>query len=161
VLVLNSGSSTLKYAVIDPSRAAEAQRGVVGPGDLPSVLALVDMASLSAVGHRIVHGGPRFTRPTLIDDAVLQAIRDLVPLAPLHNPAGIEGIEAARAALPDLPQVAVFDTAFHYTLPDPAATYAIDRELARRLHIRRYGFHGTSVRYVSERTAALLNRPLR
>ena len=108
VLVLNSGSSTLKYAVIDPSQPAEAPRGVVGPGDLSAVLSAVDRSSIAAVGHRIVHGGPRFTRPTLIDDAVLQAIRDLVPLAPLHNPAGIEGIEAARAALPDLPQVAVF-----------------------------------------------------
>jgi acetate kinase len=161
VLVLNSGSSTLKYAVIDPERPSAARRGVVGPGDLSAVLNEVDRSNLRAVGHRIVHGGPRFTRPTLIDDGVLEAIRDLVPLAPLHNPAGIAGIEAAREALPDLPQVAVFDTAFHYTLPDPAATYAIDRELAQRWHIRRYGFHGTSVRYVAERTAALLNRPLR
>jgi acetate kinase len=161
VLVLNSGSSTLKYAVIDPDRPSAARRGVVGPADLSAVLNQVDRSNLRAVGHRIVHGGPRFTRPTLVDDAVLQAIRDLVPLAPLHNPAGIAGIEAAREALPDLPQVAVFDTAFHYTLPDPAAMYAIDRELAQRWQIRRYGFHGTSVRYVAERTAALLNRPLR
>ena len=158
--MLNSGSSTLKYAVIDPGRPADARRGEVDPGDLASVLAGVDRSVITAVGHRIVHGGPRFTRPTLVDDAVLAAIRDLVPLAPLHNPAGIAGIEAARAALPDRPQVAVFDTAFHYTLPDAAATYAIDRDLARRLTIRRYGFHGTSVRYVAERTAALLNRPL-
>ena len=160
VLVLNSGSSTLKYAVIDPSRPASAQRGTVDPAEVDSVLASVDREGLVGVGHRIVHGGPRFTGPTLVDDAVLGQIRDLVPLAPLHNPYGIAGIEAARAALPDLPQVAVFDTAFHYTLPDAAATYAIDRSVAEPLRIRRYGFHGTSFRYVAQQTAVLLNRPL-
>jgi acetate kinase len=163
-LVLNSGSSTLKYAVVEPERAGADSRGVVAPSDLDAILAALsrtDRARLTAVGHRVVHGGPRFTRPTLIDDDVLAAIRELVPLAPLHNPAGIAGIEAARAALPELPQVAVFDTAFHHTLPDAAATYAIDRNLAERFAIRRYGFHGTSVRYVAEQTAALLDRPLR
>jgi acetate kinase len=163
VLVLNSGSSTLKYAVIEPASASKRTRGVVAPSDLDAILTAVspaDRAALTAVGHRIVHGGPRFTRPTLIDDDVLASIRELVPLAPLHNPAGIAGIEAARAALPDLPQVAVFDTAFHHTLPDVAFTYAIDRAVAERLRIRRYGFHGTSVRYVAEQTAVLLNRPL-
>jgi acetate kinase len=159
VLVLNSGSATLKYAVVDPPGPAT-ERGTVGPSDIDAVLASVEVAPLTAVGHRIVHGGARFTRPTLVDDAVLDAIRDLVPLAPLHNPSGIAVIEAARAALPDLPQVAVFDTAFHATLPDAAATYAIDRSIAERLAIRRYGFHGTSFRYVAQRTADLLDRTL-
>ena len=107
----------------------------------------------------MVHGGRKFSAPVLVDDAVLAAIKDLVPLAPLHNPANLAGIEVARAALPDVPQVAVFDTAFHHTLPEAAATYAIDRETAERYGIRRYGFHGTSHAYVSRRTAELLGRP--
>jgi acetate kinase len=115
---------------------------------------------VQAVGHRVVHGGDRFTAPALIDDDVLSAIRDLIPLAPLHNPASVAGIEAARTLLPDVPQVAVFDTAFHHTLPGAAATYAIDQALAAQLGIRRYGFHGTSHRYVAQQTAILLGRPL-
>ena len=108
----------------------------------------------------MVHGGSRFTAPVLVDDDVLAGIRDLVPLAPLHHPGSIAGLEAARALLPGIPHVAVFDTAFHRTLPEAAATYAVDRSLARRLGIRRYGFHGTSHRYVAEQTALLLRRPL-
>jgi acetate kinase len=160
VFVLNAGSSTLKYALIDPSRPAEARRGVAPLDSLRDVLDSVKTAEVTAVGHRIVHGGPRFTAPTLVDDAVLAEIRDLVPLAPLHNPAGIAGIEASRVAFPGRPQVAVFDTAFHHRIPDHAAAYAIDRDLARRHRIRRYGFHGISFGYVAQQTAALLNRPL-
>jgi acetate kinase len=115
---------------------------------------------IAAVGHRVVHGGARFREPVLVDDGVLAAIRELSELAPLHNPANATGIEAARRALPGVPQVAVFDTAFHATLPAAAATYALDRELAGRYGIRRYGFQGISVGWVVARTAELLGRPV-
>ncbi|GIJ25994.1 acetate kinase [Micromonospora qiuiae] len=169
VLVLNSGSSSVKYRLYDGEHVLD--RGIVerigepggGPGDhaaaIRQILAGLDLTRLAAVGHRVVHGGRRFTAPTLVDDAVLAAIADLIPLAPLHNPANLTGIAVAREALPAVPQVAVFDTAFHHTLPDSTATYAIDQEVAQRYGIRRYGFHGTSHAYVSRRTADLLGRP--
>ncbi|MEV6815420.1 acetate kinase [Micromonospora sp. NPDC051296] len=169
VLVLNCGSSSVKYRLYDGERVTA--KGTVerigepggGPADhagaVRQILAGLDLSGLAAVGHRVVHGGRRFTSPTLVDDAVLAAITDLVPLAPLHNPANLAGIAVARDALPGVPQVAVFDTAFHHTLPDSAATYAIDRDIAQRYGIRRYGFHGTSHAYVSRRTAELLGRP--
>nr|WP_274637385.1 acetate kinase [Microbacterium bovistercoris] len=113
-----------------------------------------------AVGHRVVHGGARFFEPTLITPLVEINIEELAVLAPLHNPANLAGIVAARRAFPDLPHVAVFDTAFHQTLPAPAYTYAIDAELAAHHRIRRYGFHGTSHKFVSEAAAAFLGRPL-
>ncbi|GGM08641.1 acetate/propionate family kinase [Dactylosporangium sucinum] len=169
ILVLNSGSSSVKYRVVDLADPSGGERGLVErigePGGVPDhtaaltqVLERVDGAGVTAVGHRVVHGGERFRAPTLVDDAVLDELRSLVPLAPLHNPGGIIGIEAARAALPDVPHVAVFDTAFHATLPPAAATYALDRELAARHGIRRYGFHGTSCAFVAGRTADLLGR---
>ncbi|MGC4867793.1 acetate/propionate family kinase [Micromonospora sp. DT53] len=169
VLVLNCGSSSVKWRRYDGDRALD--HGTVerigepggGPADhadaVRQVLDGLDLTGLAAVGHRVVHGGRTFSAPVLVDDAVLAAIKDLVPLAPLHNPANLAGIEVARAALPDVPQVAVFDTAFHHTLPEAAATYAIDRDTAERYDIRRYGFHGTSHAYVSRRTAELLGRP--
>ncbi|MCM0675734.1 acetate kinase [Micromonospora phytophila] len=169
VFVLNCGSSSVKWRLYDGDRVVD--KGTVervgepggGPPDhetaVREVLAGLDLTGLTAVGHRVVHGGRTFSAPVLIDDAVLAAIRDLVPLAPLHNPANLAGIEVARAALPDVAQVAVFDTAFHHTLPEAAATYAIDRATAERYGIRRYGFHGTSHAYVSRRTAELLDRP--
>ncbi|MBM0276912.1 acetate/propionate family kinase [Micromonospora tarensis] len=169
VLVLNCGSSSVKWRRYDGERALD--HGTVervgepggGPADhteaVRQILDGLDLTGLTAVGHRVVHGGRTFSAPVLVDDAVLAAIRDLVPLAPLHNPANLAGIEVARAALPDIPQVAVFDTAFHHTLPEAAATYAIDRDTAERYAIRRYGFHGTSHGYVSRRTAELLDRP--
>ena len=171
ILVLNSGSSSVKYRLVDPDQPDRGERGLVErigePGGiadhgaaLDEVLGRLDRTLVRAVGHRVVHGGSRFVAPTLIDDAVVSAIRDLIPLAPLHNPGSLCGIEAARALLPGVPHVAVFDTAFHATLPPAAATYAIDRGLAERLDIRRYGFHGTSHRFVSERTAVLLGRPI-
>jgi acetate kinase len=107
--------------------------------------------TIDAVGHRIVHGGARFFQPALIDDAVLSDIRELTELAPLHNPAGVAGIEAVRQTVPNAPNVAVFDTAFHHNLPAVAARYALPAELSDRLQLRRYGFHGISYRYVSER----------
>jgi acetate kinase len=160
ILVLNAGSSSLKYA-------AGGRRGIVERvTDYREALrqALADLAlepaAVRAVGHRVVHGGARFTQPTLVDDEVLATLRELVPLAPLHNPPAIAGIEAARALVPAAPQVAVFDTAFHASLPAAAATYAIDVDVAREHGIRRYGFHGISVAHVARRTATLLDRPL-
>ncbi|MFI2661146.1 acetate kinase [Micromonospora carbonacea] len=172
VLVLNCGSSSVKYRLYDGDEVLA--KGTVervgepggGPADHETaVRGILDrlgpdgLAGLTAVGHRVVHGGRRFTEPVLVDDAVFAAIGELVPLAPLHNPANLAGIRVAREALPGVPQVAVFDTAFHHTLPEAAATYAIDRDTARRHDIRRYGFHGTSHAYVSRRTAELLDRP--
>ncbi|SIN18377.1 acetate/propionate family kinase [Micromonospora cremea] len=169
VLVLNCGSSSVKWRRYDGERVLD--QGTVervgepggGPADhttaVRQILAGQDLSGLAAVGHRVVHGGRTFTTPVLVDDAVLAAIRDLVPLAPLHNPANLAGIEVAREMLPNVPQVAVFDTAFHHTLPEAATTYAIDRDTAERYAIRRYGFHGTSHAYVSRRTAELLGRP--
>jgi acetate kinase len=113
---------------------------------------------LAAIGHRVVHGGRTFTRPTLIDEAVLEEIERLIPLAPLHNPANLTGIVTARALNPQLPQVAVFDTTFHTTVPEHAARYAIDTATADEHRVRRYGFHGTSHAYVSRRTAELLGK---
>jgi acetate kinase len=173
VLVLNSGSSSVKYQLIDMTDGSRPASGLVErigeppyPDHATALRAIadelaaeglgLDSPGLAAIGHRVVHGGTRFTGPTLITDEVVDTIRELVPLAPLHNPANITGIEVARALRPDLPQVAVFDTAFHATLPEYAARYAIDTETADRYSIRRYGFHGTSHQYVSRRTAELL-----
>jgi acetate kinase len=169
VLVINAGSSSLKYEVIDLG-SGERTGGIVerigesgGVADhteaVRQALATVS-AHPDAVGHRIVHGGTRFVEPTLIDDDVESAIEGLADLAPLHNPPGLAGIRGARAVLPEVPHVAVFDTAFHATLPDHAATYAIDRTVARDHGIRRYGFHGTSFLSVSKAAARLLERPL-
>ncbi|SCL39578.1 acetate kinase [Micromonospora rhizosphaerae] len=169
VLVLNCGSSSVKYRLYDGETVRD--KGTVerigepggGPADhetaVREIIARLDLTGLSAVGHRVVHGGRTFSEPMLIDDAVFAAIEDLVPLAPLHNPGNLTGIRVARESLPDVPQVAVFDTAFHHTLSEAAATYAIERDVAQRYGIRRYGFHGTSHAYVSRRTAELLERP--
>lgn len=179
VLVLNAGSSSLKYQLIEPDSGESLADGTVEQiGEPESSVADhraalqaafralsgagIDLhaCGLAAVGHRVVHGGPVFYRPTVIDDTVIGALKQLSMLAPLHNPPAIEGIEVARTMLPDVPHVAVFDTAFFHDLPAAAATYAIDLELAQKWHIRRYGFHGTSHRYVSEHAAAFLGRPL-
>ncbi|MBB1126354.1 acetate/propionate family kinase [Thiospirillum jenense] len=127
---------------------------------LQSSGALTDIQELCAVGHRVVHGGEAFHIPTIIDDAVIDAIRQMIPLAPLHNPANLDGILIARALFPQVPQVAVFDTAFHQTMPRPAYHYALPATLYNEHHIRRYGFHGTSHHYVAKRAALLLNKPL-
>ena len=125
-----------------------------------SVLAEVKGVAIAAVAHRVVHGGARFTGATLLDDEAIAAIEACVPLAPLHNPANLAAIRAARRALPDLPQIAVFDTAFHARMPRRATTYAIDPVLAEQHGIRRYGFHGTSHAYVADLAAKHLRRPL-
>ncbi len=179
VLVINSGSSSLKYQLVEPaSGVARASGHVERIGEESSSVpdheaALrrafdeltedgIDLRNcgLAAVGHRVVHGGTEFYRPTLLDDERIAALEKLSELAPLHNPPALKGIEVARKLLPDVPQIAVFDTAFFHDLPPEAATYAIDREVAQRWQIRRYGFHGTSHRYVSERAADFLGRPL-
>jgi len=192
VLVINSGSSSIKYQLVDTGTGESLASGLVerigqesshlkheAPGGtfeldepvedheagMARVLAMFAehgpallAEALHAVGHRVVQGGNVFAGPAVIDDAVLKQISDLSPLAPLHNPAHVAGIVAARHAFPTVPHVAVFDTSFHQTLPPAAYTYAIDRELAARFSIRRYGAHGTSHRYVARTTAEFLGR---
>lgn len=194
VLVLNSGSSSLKYSLVQPDSGVSLAKGMVERigdrhssallefgglkarreepvPDYESALRLtfdlfaevgghLETLGLMAVGHRVVHGGPDLFRPTVVDDALIAQLDELSPLAPLHNPPAVLGIEVARKILPDLPHVAVFDTAFFHDLPAAAATYAIDRDIAAQWHIRRYGFHGTSHRYVSTQAAAFLGVPL-
>jgi acetate kinase len=172
VLVLNSGSSSVKYAVVEPDSGAMLADGIVeriGEGEVPDHAAALhvvfdeladDTAGVIAVGHRVVHGGPDLYRPTLVDRALIAKLEALAPLAPLHNPPAVLGIQVACKALPDLPHIAVFDTAFFHDLPPAASTYAIDRDIAAQWHIRRYGFHGTSHQYVSEQAAAFLDVPL-
>jgi acetate kinase len=178
VLVLNAGSSSLKYQLVVPETAEVQAKGIVErigePGspvadhaaamqamarDLADAGIDLDTVGVRAVGHRVVHGGPEFTDPTVIDDKVLEEIKDLIPLAPLHNPGAVSGIEAARAEF-DVPHVAIFDTAFFSTLPAAAATYAIPSDLAQQYRIKRYGFHGTSHQYVSRAAARLVGRDL-
>ena len=170
VLVLNCGSSSVKYRLVQPASGESLADGVIErvddyPKALQEVFDAVSAAGVSvdevaAVGHRVVHGGRRFYRPTLIGDELVAELEELAPLAPLHNPPGLLGINAARKLLPDVSHVAVFDTAFFHDLPAAAAEYAIDREVADKWHIRRYGFHGTSHQYVSEQAAQFLGLPL-
>ncbi len=171
VLVLNAGSSSLKFRVVGAEGAALVG-GTVERVDetgwswafeqLSSALseAGVRQQDLLGVGHRVVHGGIRYTRPTLIDDDVVDGIEDLVELAPLHNPPALAGIRAVGDSFPGLAQVAVFDTAFFADLPAAASTYALDLELAAREGVRRYGMHGISHEYVAHESARFLGRPL-
>lgn len=115
---------------------------------------------LSAIGHRVVHGGEKFKNPILIDDEVIKVIKELIPLAPLHNPANLEGIKSAMEHAKDIPNIAVFDTAFHQTLPDYAYLYALPFEMYEKHQIRRYGFHGTSHSFVAKKTAEYIKKPL-
>jgi len=190
VLVLNAGSSSLKYQLLQPDSGHVVAQGVVERigesegrvmlvrGDvvneyvgeivdhqdgLSKAFALFKAAGhdlesegITAVGHRVVHGGPDLFRPTVVDDDLIEAIKGLEDMAPLHNPVNLLGIEAIRKLLPDVPSVVVFDTAFFHGLPEHVATYAINRELALEYDIRRYGFHGTSHEYVSSRAAEFL-----
>lgn len=122
---------------------------------------LADLDELGAIGHRVVHGGEVFHSPTIVDDEVIEVIKAMIPLAPLHNPAHLAGIAVARELCPDVPSVAVFDTAFHLTMPRTAYRYALPEYLYKEHRVRRYGFHGTSHHYVAKRAAALLDKPLR
>lgn len=168
VLVLNAGSATLKYRVVASDR--DIRGGLIehigepgGPRDhdeaVTAALGAVAGDGPVAVGHRIVHGGHDFTVPVVADDEVEAAIERWAPLAPLHNPPALTCLRAARRVFADVAHVCVFDTGFHATIPTVAATYAIDREVARSHGIRRYGFHGISVRYVRDRAAGLLGAP--
>lgn len=167
VLVLNSGSSSVKYQLIESDTGERIASGTVEEvtdhqaalDRVVDEIGSVDDPPVDAIGHRIVHGGEVFTEPTLVTDEVIGVVRELVPLARLHNPANLAGVEAARAAWPDLPQVAVFDTAFHRTLPPHAYRYAVPDEWYAEHGVRRYGFHGTSHDVVSARAAELLGRP--
>jgi acetate kinase len=185
VLVINCGSSSLKFAALEPESGAVACHGLaerlgtraarllladaaeiaLGEGAGPAeVLAraepLLAPLALVAVGHRVVHGGEAFADSVLLDAAALDEIRAASGLAPLHNPANLLGIEAARLRFPELPQVAVFDTAFHQSLPPKAYLYAVPYELYTEQQVRRYGFHGTSHRYVAGEAARRIGKPL-
>ncbi|KQV67756.1 acetate kinase [Nocardioides sp. Root122] len=194
VLVLNAGSSSLKYRLLDgESGAAEASGSVERIGEESGTLThsvggqdhteerriadfddalrstveafrqhgpAIDQDTLAAVGHRVVHGGDLFSAPVVVDDRLLDTVADLVPLAPLHNPANLEGLRVSMELFPDVPQVAVFDTAFHQTMPEHAYTYAVPVSWREEHRIRRYGFHGTSYAFVSRRAAELLDRPV-
>lgn len=165
ILVLNCGSASVKYSLFD----AEEDRMLAG-GVVEDVAcyeravntalehAVSDPAQIAAVGHRVVHGGSRFNRPVVIDESVEREIDALCEVAPLHNPPNLRGYRVSRAALPRCPHVAVFDTAFHQTMPEHAWHYAIPQEMVGRHQLRRYGFHGTSHRYVTTRYAELHGR---
>ena len=195
VFVINAGSSSLKYQLVDVDSGEALAGGLIErigeatgiathevPGREPHVERRMisdhehafgwvlrqfdqlgpdlDGANLLGIGHRVVQGGARFDRAVLIDDDVAQQIDDLAPLAPLHNPANLQGIRSARATFAGYPHVAVFDTAFHLTIPPAAHRYAIDASVAAEHRVRKYGFHGTSHQFVSRRLAELLGRPL-
>jgi len=179
VLVLNSGSSSIKYRLFRMESMAVLRAGGVdrigenGPSavrdhgegfgrvmaDLSDSGAIGDPAGLFGIGHRVVHGGERFREPVRVGRGTLDAIRAMVPFAPLHNPGNLRGIEVALAACPGVPQVAVFDTAFHQTMPPRAFHYALPRDLYDTRRVRRYGFHGTSHAHVARRAAELLGKP--
>jgi acetate kinase len=189
VLVLNSGSSSVKFALLLPGSGERLMGGIGERLGTPEALLWLQWFPAAAVeeripggthravvarvldhlaeaghagvhllgaGHRVVHGGERFTSSIRVDDTVIAAVRSFSHLAPLHNPANLAGIEAVRALLPDLPQVAVFDTAFHQTMPPHAFRYAVPEEWYTRHGVRRYGFHGISHRFVSEQAASML-----
>jgi acetate kinase len=163
VLTVNAGSTSLKLRLLGPGdeplgrEDLGTERGRPDPQALAA--ALERLGPADAVGHRIVHGGDRFTAATPIDSGVVEELRALTPLAPLHQPAALTALEAVAAALPDVPAVACFDTAFHAGLPPAAATYAVPRAWRERHGLRRYGFHGLSHAYAARRAAELLGRP--
>ncbi len=196
VLVLNCGSSSLKYQLINMENEEVMAKGYLEKIGLPDSFlthtvngekhkieekvnnheegiklvvdqlldneygVIKDLKEIDAVGHRVVHGGEKFSGSVLITDDVIAAMKECIPLAPLHNPAGITGIEACQKALPGVPMVGVFDTAFHQTLPEKAYMYAIPYEYYEKYGIRKYGFHGTSHKFVSQRVAEVMNKPI-
>ncbi len=197
ILVINTGSSSLKYQLIDMKNEAVLAKGlcdrigiessfikhtktgsdtIVIDIDMtnhkaaikevikvltdPKTGVISDMSEISAVGHRVVHGGEKFHDSVIIDEKVMKAIQDCVDIAPLHNPPNITGIEACRQIMPKTPMVAVFDTAFHQTMPKYAYIYALPYEIYEKHSVRKYGFHGTSHKYVAQRAAAILGKPI-
>ena len=197
ILVLNTGSSSLKYQVIDMEKEETLAKGYFERiGQINSFLThkvngekhkfehyaknheqaiefvisrlinphygvLKDLSELTAIGHRVVHGGEKFSEPTLITDEVIEAIEDCSDLAPLHNPAAVLGIKACKTIMPDIKMVAVFDTSFHQTIPQERYIYPIPYEYYKKYGIRKYGFHGTSHQYVAERVAKLMNKDIK
>ena len=197
ILVLNTGSSSLKYQVIDMEKEETLAKGnferigqvnsflthkvngekhkfehyaknheqaiefVISRLINPHYGVLKDLSELTAIGHRVVHGGEKFSEPTLITDEVIEAIEDCSDLAPLHNPAAVLGIKACRTIMPDIKMVAVFDTSFHQTIPQERYIYPIPYEYYKKYGIRKYGFHGTSHQYVAERVAKLMNKDIK
>ncbi len=196
ILVINAGSSSLKYQLMDPDtgeisakglceriyidgrlthknlvKGTKVEREIPMPSHAEAIDAVLSILvdaeygvirsvdEIEAVGHRVLHGGDRFIASCIIDEACKQAIRDCIPLGPLHNPANLMGIEACEKAMPGKPQVAVFDTAFHMTMPPKAYRYAIPTKYYEEDHLRRYGFHGTSHRFVSKRAIELMGKP--
>lgn len=197
ILVINTGSSSLKYQLIDMSNETVLAKGVCdriglehsflkhsSVGGEPIVIekdlynhklaiqevidaltndktgVIKNMSEISAVGHRVVHGGEKFHDSVIIDEEVMDAIKDCVELAPLHNPSNIIGIEACKQIMPDVPMVAVFDTAFHQTMPRHAYIYALPYDIYEKYKLRKYGFHGTSHKYVANRAAQMLGKPI-
>ncbi len=197
ILVINAGSSSLKYQLLNPETQQVLAKGlcerigidgkftykpegkeaikeadVAMPTHNEAIKAVLDalvdskngvissMQEIDAVGHRVVHGGEKFAKSVLITDEVMAAIEECNPLAPLHNPANIIGIKACQALMPGTPMVAVFDTAFHQTMPPAAYMYALPYEYYEKDKVRRYGFHGTSHKYVTQRAAAMLGKPI-
>jgi acetate kinase len=197
ILVINAGSSSLKYQLMDPDTRVILAKGLcerIGidgrlthkvpavdgkyefeipmPTHAEAIQAVLDallspehgviksMDEIDAVGHRVVHGGESFAQSVKIDDAVMETIEACIPLAPLHNPANITGIRACQKVMPNVPMVAVFDTAFHQTMPEKAFIYALPYEYYEKDKVRRYGFHGTSHMYVSRRAADMLGKPI-
>jgi acetate kinase len=165
VLVVNSGSSSVKLRLLDPSDEVLGRVDLGAPSDLDGGAAvrsaideLVGSSGVDGVGHRVVHGGQRFTAPVVVDDRVRAELESLVDLAPLHQPASLAGIDAVRAALPDVPEVACFDTAFHASMPPEATAYAVPASWRSDYGVRRYGFHGLSHAYASRRAAEVLGR---
>lgn len=190
VLVVNSGSSSLKFALVEPETGRRFAEGLAerlgtaeatfrleyggsteradlsGGAHQAAIATLLEFLSahgqkdnLFAVGHRVVHGGESFQGPTVVDDRTLQELARVAPLAPLHNPVNLVGIELLQKALGDVPHVAVFDTAFHHSMPEVAYRYAVPERFYREYGVRKYGFHGTSHRFVAGRAAEFLGRP--
>lgn len=164
VLIVNAGSSSLKLRLLDSKDDVVLSRDIPVTGmmlderDLSDAISEVD--AVDAVGHRIVHGGTRFTTQVLLDEKVEEELRSLISLAPLHQPLSLAAVDAVSHALPDVPAVACFDTAFHATLPPAAATYAVPSEWRTRYGVRRFGFHGLSHAYAARRVAEMLARPI-
>ncbi len=158
ILIVNAGSSSLKLSVLDGDDVVLAESLPLGAEDAVAAT-LERMGGLDAAGHRIVHGGSELVEPVLVDESVLRRLRALVDLAPLHQPKSLDALDLVRRLRPDLPTVASFDTAFHARLPPAASTYALPPEWRKRWDLRRFGFHGLSHDYGSQRAAQLVGLP--